>query len=100
MGGEISYQHPFDEPLDLKPNENAAIIVDEFGPNSVLRGTVCKTGSTPVPGLDKAIVIICPGQRETQFDLDKFSVTGSNLGCLGKFSSCHIHVKLMSLGHF
>ena len=84
MGGEISYQHPFDEPLDLKPNENVAIIVDEFGPNSVLRGTVCKTGPTPVPGLDKAIVILCP---DTKFDLDQFSVTGSNLGCLGKFSS-------------
>ncbi|KAL5248885.1 hypothetical protein ACHWQZ_G017915 [Mnemiopsis leidyi] len=82
VGGEISYQHPFDEPLMLKPNENAAIIVDEFGPNSVLRGTVCKTGTTPVPGLDKAVVIICPDKSQTTFELDKFAVTGSNLGCL------------------
>ncbi|XP_063690311.1 heparan-alpha-glucosaminide N-acetyltransferase-like isoform X3 [Bolinopsis microptera] len=82
--GSVTYQHPLEEPLVLKPNENAAIFVDEVGADNLLKGSVCHTGPTPVPGLDKAIAMICPtaaGGKE--FNLSLFEVVGSNRGCLG-----------------
>ena len=84
----MTYQHPLEEPLVLKHNENAAIFVDEVGADNLLKGSVCHTGPTPEPGLDKAIAMICPtaaGGKE--FNLSLFEVVGSNRGCLGKLNN-------------
>jgi len=81
--GHVTYQHPFEEPLFLRPGENAAIFVDEIGTGDVLRGSICRTGVTPEPGLDKATVIICADKPGKTFNLSLFTVTGDNTGCQG-----------------
>jgi len=77
----VVYVHAFAKDLILGPGENAAIFVDEAEDNTLV-GSICHTGVTPIPGLDEAVVQLCPTDSERFSNLSKFTIVGTNTRCI------------------